>query len=105
MTICHLCGRHDVEHGHALCSTCEPKASRLADVDSHANYGPKTRQRMTVGERVRSDVAWGPLKPKAKQPRCHKCGRFVGPDGYRDNLGESSLCAKLDHCGDVFFGE
>jgi ribosomal protein S14 len=48
--------------------------------------------------------------------RCHKCGRFVGPDGYRDDLeiegvkgdGGSSLCpkhlaefaAKLDHCAD-----
>ena len=52
---------------------------------------------------------------------CHKCGRFVGPDGYRDDLeldgvkgdGGNSLCAKhlaefcakLDHCADVFFGK
>jgi len=52
---------------------------------------------------------------------CHKCGRFVGPDGYRDELdldgvkgdGGSSLCAKhlaefaakLVHCADVFFGD
>jgi hypothetical protein len=50
---------------------------------------------------------------KHRPYRCHKCGRFVGPAGYRDEWGESSICAKhlaefaakLDHCADVFFGE
>jgi ribosomal protein L37E len=37
MTTCQLCGRQDVEPGNAFCSTCEPKASRVADVDSQAS--------------------------------------------------------------------
>jgi hypothetical protein len=35
MTTCQLCGRES--DNSAFCSTCEPKASRLADVDSQAS--------------------------------------------------------------------
>jgi hypothetical protein len=35
MTTCQLCGRET--DNSAFCSTCEPKASRVADVDSHAS--------------------------------------------------------------------
>ena len=34
MTTCQLCGRET--DNSAFCSTCEPRASRLADVDSQA---------------------------------------------------------------------
>ena len=80
---CQLC-RKQIEPGESFCPTCEPKASRVADVDA-----------MAAGN------------------RCHKCGQIVGPDGYRDELGESSLCAshlaefkaKLDYAAAAFFGD
>ena len=81
---CQLC-RRETEPGEPLCSQCEPKASRVADVDAMA----------------------------ATRYHCHKCGQIVGKDGYRDDMGESSLCAmhlaelnaKLDYAANAFFGD